>query len=227
MSAMLPPSAAPLLLGLALAGAPGLASREVVAAPLTHRWESGMHPRLQWLGNDGYCGEVSAVMAAMRFGSYLSQYDVRSVATGGNQSEYYLVGENDATASRKLRLASHEYPNSCVPGAPRSCSEEYLAWVKRMSRKGHAVTVTVYMNNYLFYGDTDPQAGEPDYDHIVSVLSVESAHDDDDYHDDDRLTIGQCSVLRPFNFQDRTRRPALPRQAPDKRRQLLSLTVCY
>eukprot|EP01046_Picozoa_sp_COSAG06_P084296 COSAG06_NODE_31113_length_526_cov_7.822014_2_plen_28_part_01 len=28
---MLPPSAAPLLLGLALAGAPGLASREVVA----------------------------------------------------------------------------------------------------------------------------------------------------------------------------------------------------
>jgi hypothetical protein len=222
MSAMLPPSAAPLLIGLALAGAPGLASREVVAAPLTHRWESGMHPRLQWLGNDGYCGEVSAVMAAMRFGSYLSQYDVRSVATGGNQSEYYLVGENDAAASRKLRLASHEYPNSCVPGAPRSCSEEYLAWVKRMSRKGHAVTVTVYMNNYLFYGDTDPQAGEPDYDHIVSVLSVESAHDDDDYHDDDRLTIGQCSVLRPFNFQDRTRRPALPRQAQDKRRPLLS-----
>ena len=110
-------------------------------------------------------------MAGLRYGQYLSQYDVRSVATGGNQSKYLLVGENDQATSRRLRLAYHEYPNTCVPTAPRSCSREYLAWVKKMSRRGHAVTITVYMNNYLFYGDTDPQAGEADYDHIVSVLS--------------------------------------------------------
>ena len=37
-----------------------------------------------------------------------------------------------------------------------------------------AVTITVYMNNFLFYGDVNPAAGEPDYDHIVTVLHVES-----------------------------------------------------
>ena len=45
-------------------------------------------------------------MALLRFGNYLSQYDVRAIAThGGNQSvDYYLVGENDAAAATALRL---------------------------------------------------------------------------------------------------------------------------
>ena len=31
-----------------------------------------------------------------------------------------------------------------------------------MVRKGYAVTISIYMNSYLFYGDKDPKAGEPD-----------------------------------------------------------------
>eukprot|EP01052_Picozoa_sp_SAG31_P007002 SAG31_NODE_329_length_17643_cov_10.377793_7_plen_415_part_00 len=170
-------------------------------------WDSGLKPRLQWESNDGYCGEVSVVMALMKFGSYMSQFDVRAISTdGGNQStDYYLVGENDGAAAQRLRLSHIEYPNRCVSVKPRHCSMEYLAWVKKMVRRGHAVTITVYMNNFLFYGDTNPRAGEPDYDHIVSVLSLQSEHDDDVYHEDDKLTLGDHGLWQPgptpqYNF---------------------------
>ncbi len=61
-------------------------------------YNQSMPPRLQWMQNGGYCGEVStvasglryaskwsalcAVVTACRWGQYLSQYDVRDVATG-------------------------------------------------------------------------------------------------------------------------------------------------
>ena len=118
---------------------------------------------LHQVANDGYCGEVSAVMALLKFGGYVSQYDVRAIATrGGNQSiDYYLVGENDEAAAAKLRLAHIRYPNTCAATRPRRCSVEYLAWVKTMVRRGHAVTITVYMNSFLFFNTTAPRAGEP------------------------------------------------------------------
>jgi len=34
----------------------------------TYAYDAGVAPRLQWLQNDGYCGEVSVVMAGLRFG---------------------------------------------------------------------------------------------------------------------------------------------------------------
>ena len=37
-----------------------------VARPCS--WSSGLVPRLQWLGNDGYCGEVSVQMAGLKYG---------------------------------------------------------------------------------------------------------------------------------------------------------------
>jgi hypothetical protein len=176
----------------AAAAAPGTSNT-------TARWDSGLGPRLQWEPNDGYCGEVSAVMALLKFGGYVSQYDVRAIATrGGNQSiDYYLVGENDEAAAAKLRLAHIEYPNTCSATRPRRCSMEYLAWVKKMVRRGYAVTITVYMNSFLFFNASAPRAGEPDYDHIVSVLSVESAYDDDEYHDTDTLTLDDHGLWAP------------------------------
>lgn len=197
-----------LVLAAAAAAAPGTSNTMVhsdtpgVAIPAgrgTRVWDSGLGPRLQWEANDGYCGEVSTVMALLKFGSYMSQYDVRAIATrDGNQSiDFYLVGENDAAAAAKLRLAHIEYPNTCSSTRPRRCSMEYLAWVKKMVRRGHAVTITVYMNSFLFFNTSAPHAGEPDYDHIVSVLSVESAYDDDEYHDTDILTLDDHGLWAP------------------------------
>jgi hypothetical protein len=62
---------------------------------------------------------------------------------------------------------------------------------------GHAVTICVYMNQYLFYNSASPNAGDSEYDHIVSAISVESKYDDDQYHDDDILTFSDHGEWSP------------------------------
>ena len=54
------------------------------------------------------------------------------------------------------------------------------------------------MNYYMFYESMDPNAGEFDYDHIVSVMSIESDYDDDLYHDDDVMTIDDHGLWAPL-----------------------------
>lgn len=38
-------------------------------------------PRLQWAANNGYCGEVSFANAGLYYGQYLSQFDIRDIAS--------------------------------------------------------------------------------------------------------------------------------------------------
>lgn len=164
-----------------------------------YTWDSQLPARLQWLPNDGYCGEVSVVMATLKKGcSYYSQYDVRAISavlpTDVQQSRFYLVGENDQRASDLLKLTYIEYDN-----AKSFNPKVYLAWVKKMTRAGHAVTITVFMNYYLFYGVEKKDAGEYDYDHIVSVSRVDSNYDDDLYHDDDLITMEDHGLWAPGN----------------------------
>ena len=158
-------------------------------------FDSELPDRLQWIDNDGYCGEVSCVMALLKSGAYLSQYDVREISavssTDVQKSRFYLVGENDQHASELLKLGYIEYDHDVFD------SKVYLSWVKQMVRKGYSVTITVYMNNWLFYGMTDPDAGFPDYDHIVSVKDVQSDYDDDQYHDDDIITMSDHGLWAP------------------------------
>jgi len=120
-------------------------------------------------------------------GSYYSQYDLRAISalvpTEVQQKRFYLVGENDQHASSLLKLSYIEYPRE----SPRP--KDYLAWVKKMTRAGHAVTITVFMNYKMFYSVDKDDAGEYDYDHIVSVSRIESDYDDDLYHDDDVITM--------------------------------------
>ena len=47
-----------------------------------------------------------------------------------------------------------------------------------MVRNGYPVTITVYMNQYLFYGSTSSTAGDSEYDHIVSVTRIDSDYND-------------------------------------------------
>ena len=68
-----------------------------------------------------------------RWGQYLSQFDVRDVATG-SQFKYYLVGENDIPTAIALRLNFSAYPNTCVPDSSRTCSRAFLSWIKCVSR---------------------------------------------------------------------------------------------
>jgi hypothetical protein len=122
-----------------------------VAASI-NTYNSNLPDRLQWLNNDGYCGEVSAIMAGLKYGQYYSQYDVRDISARVRtdqlqEKQYYLIGVNDEEASEKLRLGYIEYPSSELTGA-----EQYLSWVKTMMRKGYAVTITVFMNYYLSRG---------------------------------------------------------------------------
>ena len=161
-------------------------------------WDSKLPPRLQWLHNDGYCGEVSTIAAGLKYGQYLSQYDLRDIAVGTQRKEY-LVGVNDASTAKHVKMNYTTYPNTCeAPGKTNgTCSHEYLAWVKAMTRRGYAVTITVFLNNYLFYGNTNPNAGDDEYDHIVSVSRIESDFDDDLYHDSDQITFSDHGLYAP------------------------------
>lgn len=122
--------------------------------------------RLQWNENNGYCGEVSLISAGLYYGQYLSQYDARSLAcNGGSQTgNQLLLGINDQVAATAMRLQAEE----------RQESTGFLDWVSGHTDQGHPVAIGVYTNEYLFYGDTDPSAGDKQYDHIVPVLNVGS-----------------------------------------------------
>lgn len=133
---------------------------------------------------------MSLVAALLKYGQYYSQYDVRDVSTG-DQQQFYLVGDNDEVTSKKLNLNYIEWDHTIRD------TTKYLAWVKQMTRSGYAVTITVFMNYYEFYGMTDKTAGEMDYDHIVSVSRVDSNYDDDLYHDDDIITFSDHGLFSP------------------------------
>ena len=157
-------------------------------------YQADLSPRFQWTNNAGYCGEVSTIMAGLKYGQYLSQYDVRALAAKSTKNvqtnTQYLVGVNDQHCATNVRLNSIEYSGKTT--------NEYLAWAKKMIRQGYAVTITVYMNHYLFYGQTDPSAGDDEYDHIVSVYQIESQFDDDNYHDSDVLTLEDHGLWNPI-----------------------------
>ena len=156
-------------------------------------FQAGLSPRFQWTNNAGYCGEVSTIVAGLKHGQYLSQYDVRAIATekskNAQTNTQYLVGVNDVNCAKNLRLDYIEFDGKTT--------NSYLAWAKKMIRQGYAVTITVYMNHYLFYGITDPSAGDDEYDHIVSVYQIESQFDDDEYHADDILTLEDHGLWNP------------------------------
>jgi hypothetical protein len=135
-------------------------------------------------------------MAGLKYGQYLSQYDVRAIA-GKNKNNVqtttqYLVGVNDQYAAEELRLNAIEYSSK------DTSPENYLSWVKKMTRQGYAVTITVFMNYYQFYGITDPSAGDSEYDHIVSVSQIHSDYDDDEYHAGDVLTLEDHGLWAPI-----------------------------
>jgi hypothetical protein len=130
-------------------------------------------PRLQWNENNGYCGEVAFISAGLYYGQYLSQYDARAIASD-NEPQYkssaqLLIGVNDTYAATQMHMTYVEWNTSSETN-----TDQFLAWVKGEVVAGYPVAIGIYTNEYLFYGSTNPNAGDPDYDHIVPVTGITS-----------------------------------------------------
>lgn len=157
-------------------------------------------PRFQWVQNDGYCGEVSTITAAMNFGSYLSQYDLREISAryknNAQTKGEYLLGVNDEYTAKALRLDSTSWNSKTID------SKQFLVWVKQQFLSGNVVTIGVYTNEYLFYGDTNATAGDPEYDHIVTVYSIESDDpESNEYLSNDTITFSDHGLWNPHGIQ--------------------------
>ena len=143
-------------------------------------------PRYQWDSNNGYCGEVSLISAGLYYGQYISQYDARAAAikdTPQNKGQL-LLGSNDQTAATAMHLDVIEWDS-----VSEQNTDQFLAWIKQNVVKGYPVAIGIYTNEYRFYNKTDPNAGDPDYDHIVPVYGIGTNHSvtDPQYYGDDLL----------------------------------------
>jgi hypothetical protein len=139
----------------------------------TYSVSNDIPPRLQWNASYGYCGEVSFISAGLYYGQYISQYDARAIASDNGpqdkSSSQLLIGVNDTYAATQMHLTYTEWNTSA-----ETSTNQFLAWVAGEVVAGHPVAIGIYTNEYLFYGKTNPNAGDPDYDHIVPVTGVAS-----------------------------------------------------
>ena len=149
---------------------------------------TSMAPRFQWNANDGYCGETSFISAGMQYGEYSSQWTVRALvddsAPQWKASSQLLLGVNAAKAAREMRLTMVAFPSKTQRSTP-----QFLQWVKDRFLRGNVVIIGVY-NNVTTLGEPASLA-DPDYDHIVPVMGIGSAHrlSDHRYYANDSIAI--------------------------------------
>jgi hypothetical protein len=229
---------ATLVYAIVLSGVAAAARRDT--ASTRYSVSNPIPPHIQWNHNYGYCGEVSFISAGLYYGQYLSQYDARVIAENDNtpptlqynQSSQLLLGVNDTNVAPQMHLTYDEW----TPG-PQSTASSFLRWVKGKVIRGYPVAIGIYENYYRFYGSTNRNAGDPDYDHIVDATGVTSKHPltlPATYYPTDVLTFNdnglwtgggqQNSFSYPFGSFQATRRQAnakkghvysLPDSVPD------------
>jgi len=108
----------------------------------------------------------------------------------------YNIGVNDQLTTSKVRLNGIEWSPTRIDSRD-SDTKDYVIWMKKLVKAGYPTTICVYMNHYLFYRSDDVNAGFKEYDHIVTVSKIESNYDDDEYHDDDIITIADHALWSP------------------------------
>jgi hypothetical protein len=190
-----------------------------------HEWRNDIGPRYQWNHNYGYCGEVSEISAGLYDGQYLSQYDARAAADDAPQNRYrsqLLLGVNALRAAETMHL------RAIARTGRRGETQDFLEWVKENVLLGRPVAIGVYMNQFRFYGTRNPNAGSPQYDHIVPVIGIGSYHPRDErgYFPDDVISFsdnGEWSSSRreakyyfsyTFGAFQKTRREANAHRGP-------------
>lgn len=128
-------------------------------------------PRLQWLGNYGYCGETSMISAGLYYGQYVSQYEARAIASRGipqyRRRSQLLLGVNDVYAARRMHLDGIEFPTQ-----RQQSTRQFELWIVRNVALGRPVIIGLYENYYVFNSSSSLYPGDPDYDHIVPVIAA-------------------------------------------------------
>ena len=192
-----------------------------------YRAGSNLPPRRQWDANFGYCGETSFVSAGLNYGQYISQYDARAIASKNArqslESSQLLLGVNDVAAAKAMHLTAV---------AKQAPTPSFLTWVKSNVTAGYPVVMGVFTNQSRFYGTTNLNAGDTEYDHIVTVTGITSTHPltgPATYYADDVLTFTDHGEWTPgglpqntFNYPFATF-PATRRQANAKTGPVYSL----
>lgn len=179
------------------------------ATAATYTRNNPLPPRIQWNTNDGYCGEVSFINAGLYYGQYISQYDARALA-GNNAPQnstrsQLLLGVNDVSAAKAMHLTATPFNT-----ATQTDTRAFLNWVKGNVTAGYPVAIGLYTNEFRFYGSLNPAAGDPQYDHIVTVTGVTSTQpmtgpvvynaDDVITFSDHGLWTGTPNGLPPYLF---------------------------
>ena len=161
------------------------------AANSTYSSGPTLPPRIQWNANFGYCGEVSFISAGLYYGQYISQYDARAIASKNARqnlkSSQLLLGVNDLATAKSMHLSATAFNTAQNPS-----SKAFLTWVKSNINAGYPVLIGVFMNQSRFYGTTNLNAGETEYDHIVTVTGITSPRTltgPTTYYADDTLTF--------------------------------------
>jgi hypothetical protein len=67
--------------------------------------------------------------------------------------------------------------------------QDYLLWLKQQVRAGNPILIGVFINQWMDWNETDPNAGDPFYDHLLTVSGVDSLYNDDLYHDTDYIYL--------------------------------------
>jgi len=163
---------------------------------VSYRVNNPIPPRTQWNANYGYCGETSFISAGLNYGQYLSQYDARAIASPNIRQSLpdsqLLLGVNDVAAAKRMHLTAVPFNT-----AQQTTTAQFLTWVKTNVTAGYPVVIGVYTNEYRFDGNTDPNAGDSEYDHIVPVTGFSSSHPltaPAAYYADDAITFNDNGI---------------------------------
>ena len=173
------------------------------AAATTYTAGSRLPPRIQWNANYGYCGETAFVSAGLYYGQYISQYDARAIASKNTrqslESSQLLLGVNDVAAAKAMHLNATAFNTAKQP-----TSRAFLTWVKSNVVAGSPVVIGVFANQSRFYGTANLNAGDTEYDHIVTVTGITSTRSltgPTTYYADDVLTFNDGGLWTGTNGQ--------------------------
>lgn len=126
----------------------------------------GAPARIQWDVRFGYCGEVSLQTLMLRHGAWIPQ-EVARLAGGGE----LLLGVNYKVAMGKLKIAYTTFTGTGYAA--------FFGWAKQRLARGEGVVTVAF-----YRGATDP-----DYDHIMPVVGVETASLNGTYAPDDVFRV--------------------------------------
>ncbi|MGH2447098.1 MAG: hypothetical protein ACRDFS_00615 [Chloroflexota bacterium] len=173
-------------------------------------------PFYQWESNNGYCGEVSLIQAALNNGQWLSQFNARRVCgeflgqTGGSGPSLQQAGTSPSKGANYNAQLLLQTPSQGLSGpddfgnAARCAANTRMDMITYPSNTGYRVPnsglagyedfmswikAQVIAGNQVTLGVLLNGNNDPQYDHIVTVIKIGTNHSptDSTYYPDDVL----------------------------------------